>query len=40
MDALNWYLVGGVVCSVCMLTLYGVGIVINKLIDFVLEIFK
>ena len=40
MLALEWYLVGGVVCSVAMLTLYGVGILINKAVDFILEVFK
>lgn len=39
-NALEWYLVGGVVCSVVMLALYGVGIVINKAVDFILEVFK
>lgn len=40
MLAIEWYLVGGVVCAVGTLTLYGVGILINKAVDFILEVFK
>lgn len=40
MLALEWYLVGGVVCSVAMFMLYGIGILINKVVEFILEVFK
>ena len=40
MFALEWYLVGAVVCSVGMLVLYGIGILLNKVVDFILEVFK
>ena len=40
MSALEWYLVGGIVCGVAMLMLYGIGILVNKAVDFILEIFK
>lgn len=40
MQSLEWYLVGGVVCSVVMLMFYGIGIVINKAVEFILEVFK
>ena len=40
MLALEWYLVGGVVCSVAMIGLYYLGILINKVVEFILEVFK
>jgi hypothetical protein len=40
MLAIEWYLVGAVVCSVVMLTLYGIGIVINRAVEFILEVWK
>ena len=39
-NALEWYLVGGVVCAVGTLMLYGIGILLNKVVDFILEIVK
>ena len=40
MLAIEWYLVGAVVCAVGMLVLYGIGILLNKVVDFILEVFK
>jgi hypothetical protein len=40
MLAIEWYLVGGVVCSVVMLALYWAGVFINKAVEFILEVFK
>ena len=40
MLALEWYLVGAVVCSLVMLAFYGVGIVISKVVDFILEVLQ
>jgi len=39
-DALEWYLVGGVVCAVGTLVFYGIGIFINKAVEFILEVLK
>lgn len=40
MLALEWYLVGAVVCGVVMLVFYGIGILINKAVEFILEVFN
>ena len=40
MLALEWYLVGGVVCAIGMVGLYYLGILFNKVVDFILEVFQ
>lgn len=40
MLALEWYLVGGVVCSLAMVGVYYLGVFISKVVDFILEVLQ